>query len=108
MFVHDAEIPIPFALAVHAIRHNQATEDHWLTILNHEDTAERWIKMIYEANGMKWTPEESGWWVANLYCQASGQEPFTDEEMDAINEASTMRRYKHRGYHAYKNGDHLN
>ena len=73
MFTHNAKIPVTFALAVHAILHNQATDQSWkviderVTSLGIDSVLEE-IKSIYTDNGGKASEldEELGWWKKEL------------------------------------------
>jgi hypothetical protein len=65
MFTHPAHIPVAFALAVHAVLHNQATERQWAAIdaASSRKQALKWIASIYKANDSEWTEKEEQWWL---------------------------------------------
>ena len=66
MFIHDAKIPLSFAMAVYAILHNMAAVTHWREIDQHLDPALAWIQSIYLDNGKPWTLDELNWWCQQL------------------------------------------
>ena len=65
-FHHDSQIPVPFALAVYRIMHNQATADDWELIDSHRETALDWIKSILKSNEVANFNKEVAWWKQEL------------------------------------------
>jgi hypothetical protein len=66
-FVHSADIPVPFALAVYSIMRNDATEGDW-DILDQQDKqlSYAWIRSIYISNQFPFTQDEANWWSKEL------------------------------------------
>ncbi|MDP2308005.1 MAG: hypothetical protein Q8P18_18415 [Pseudomonadota bacterium] len=68
-FTHPSDIPIPFALAVHAALNNTATADDWDTIdlaYDSEVATVDAIARIFASNGNAFTDRERAWWLGEL------------------------------------------
>lgn len=68
-FVHPGDIHPLFALAVHAVLHNNATWETWdILDKEYEEVSETLaaITRIYKENNQPWTDRERSWWSKEL------------------------------------------
>lgn len=67
-FQHPASVPVPFALSVYRIMHNQASAADWEEIDKVSRTqALRYIHQILVANETPHLGDEMDWWGVELY-----------------------------------------
>ena len=71
MYIYAGHIPKDFAMAVHAIAHNQATFEQWELIdkyLTNKQPVFQWIESILKDNGTKpqLLKREMEWWKRQI------------------------------------------
>ena len=68
MFERPTKVPVPFALAVYRVAHNQGSYADWEVLGEYpREECLKWIKSILEANGWTETLEEQmEWWAREL------------------------------------------
>ena len=67
MFIHDADIPKDFAIAVWEVLHNKAVYETWEIIDSYSDQPRLdWVSRIFCSNGSEWNEQEEEWWKQQL------------------------------------------
>jgi hypothetical protein len=65
--VHSADIPVPFALAVHSIAKDEGCDKDWEILDQYgPQVSYAWIRSIYMDNSLPFTQEEQDWWSREL------------------------------------------